>query len=361
MTLRQTFPEDLLEREEKTALDLRALYAASGYRSYKMSRFEPYDLYAQNRSFVTGRSILTFTDTDGRLMALKPDVTLSIIKNYRGGQQKIRYHENVYRDSGSSGEFQEIPQAGLECIGKIDAYTQLEVLTLALKSLACISPRSILDVASVSWVGALLDAFPVPEAVRAELLKCLREKNAQEISSLCREAGMEKQAAHVWEETARMYGPAAEMLKALKGLALNGEMLEAAQELEALCGMLPKEEGQEVNLDFSILQDLDYYTGLVFRGYVPGVHTGVLSGGRYDHLVHRLGKQAGAIGFAVYLDLAAGLPGAEREPVPETILTYEADEDPRDLLDRAEEMRSRGIRVRVLPREEKLPKEGDAP
>ena len=326
-----------------------------------MSRFEPYDLYAQNRSFVTGRSILTFTDTDGRLMALKPDVTLSIIKNYRGGQQKIRYHENVYRDSGSSREFQEIPQAGLECIGKIDAYTQLEVLTLALKSLKCISPRSILDVASVSWVSALLDAFPVPETTRAGLLKCLREKNAQEICSLCRDAGTAEQAARVWEETARMYGPAAEMLKRLKGLALNEEMREAALELETLCGMLKADEGQEVNLDFSILQDLDYYTGLVFRGYVPGVHTGVLSGGRYDHLVHRLGKQAGAIGFAVYLDLAGGLPAAEREPAPETVLTYGPDEDPKHLLDRAEEMRSRGIRVRVLPRDEDLPKEGDAP
>ncbi|NLD83159.1 MAG: hypothetical protein GX637_03260, partial [Clostridiales bacterium] len=80
-------------------LSLRELYAAYGYRPYKMSKFEPYDLYVQNRSFVTGDHILTFTDTDGRLMALKPDVTISIIKNYRGGQQKICYHENVYRDT----------------------------------------------------------------------------------------------------------------------------------------------------------------------------------------------------------------------------------------------------------------------
>ena len=86
---------DLYTRGELMEHSLRELYTASGYRLYKMSKFEPYDLYQENRSFVTGGNILTFTDTDGRLMALKPDVTLSVIKNYRGGQQKICYHENV--------------------------------------------------------------------------------------------------------------------------------------------------------------------------------------------------------------------------------------------------------------------------
>ena len=69
--------------DERAGLLLRELYHQHGYQSYRMSKFEPYDLYARNKSFLVSENILTFTDTDGRLMALKPDVTLSIIKNIR--------------------------------------------------------------------------------------------------------------------------------------------------------------------------------------------------------------------------------------------------------------------------------------
>ena len=66
---------------ERAVYALRTLYLSFGYRRYKVSKFEEYDLYAENKSFLSDKSILTFTDTDGRLMALKPDITLSIIKN----------------------------------------------------------------------------------------------------------------------------------------------------------------------------------------------------------------------------------------------------------------------------------------
>ena len=111
-----------LSNEEKVGYALRRLYAGFGYVPYKLSKFEPYDLYAENRSFLAGDHILTFHDLNGRLMALKPDLTLSIMKNYRSGQEKVYYDESVYREGGTEKEFREIPQAGIECIGKLDAY-----------------------------------------------------------------------------------------------------------------------------------------------------------------------------------------------------------------------------------------------
>ena len=105
---------------ERAVYALRTLYLSFGYRRYKVSKFEEYDLYAENKSFLSDKSILTFTDTDGRLMALKPDITLSIIKNTKdsSGMQKVFYNECVYRAGGSG--FKEIMQTGLECIGDID-------------------------------------------------------------------------------------------------------------------------------------------------------------------------------------------------------------------------------------------------
>ena len=66
---------------EKVGFRLRSLYNGFGYSQYKMNKFEEYDLYAQNKDFLMSDSAITFLDTNGKLMALKPDVTLSLVKN----------------------------------------------------------------------------------------------------------------------------------------------------------------------------------------------------------------------------------------------------------------------------------------
>ena len=97
---------------------LNRLYEQYGYRKFKMSRFEDYDLYAQNRDFLRQDRIITFTDADGALKALKPDITLSIMKSNGGDSEKVYYNENVCREVG--GAFREILQVGVESVGQID-------------------------------------------------------------------------------------------------------------------------------------------------------------------------------------------------------------------------------------------------
>ena len=75
--------ENILKTEERIMYTLRSLYHKSGYAPFKMSRFEEYDMYVRNKNFMGGNKIVSFTDLSGRLLALKPDVTLSIIKNYK--------------------------------------------------------------------------------------------------------------------------------------------------------------------------------------------------------------------------------------------------------------------------------------
>ena len=116
---------DVLRNDELASYELRNLYKTFGYSQYKVGRFEEYDLYAHNKSFLVSENILTFTDTDGKLMALKPDITLSIVKNIpceKENIHKLYYNENVYRTAPDSHGFKEIMQTGLECIGKIDLY-----------------------------------------------------------------------------------------------------------------------------------------------------------------------------------------------------------------------------------------------
>ena len=100
--------EGILKTEERAAITLRTLYSKYGYQPYKMSKFEEYDLYARNKDFLVSDSVITFTDTTGKLMALKPDVTLSIIKNYQdepGVTQRVYYNENVYRVSDETHQY----------------------------------------------------------------------------------------------------------------------------------------------------------------------------------------------------------------------------------------------------------------
>ena len=128
-------PETVLKKEEQIARELRLLYKKYGYAPYKMNRFEAYDLYASNKDFLVGDGVITFTDTDGKLLALKPDVTLSIIKNTGdGSKNKVYYHENVYRISGETRQFKELMQVGLEHIGDTGVYTLYETVYLAAAS-----------------------------------------------------------------------------------------------------------------------------------------------------------------------------------------------------------------------------------
>ena len=91
--------ESVLQRNERYVYALRELYFRYGFTPYRMSKFEEYDLYARNKDFLVSDNVITFTDTDGKLMALKPDVTLSIIKNSKDEPdviRKVSYNENVY-------------------------------------------------------------------------------------------------------------------------------------------------------------------------------------------------------------------------------------------------------------------------
>ena len=141
------------------------MYSKHGYMKYRMSKFEEYDLYVRNKDFLVSENIITFTDIDGKLMALKPDVTLSIIKNSRedaGTVQKMYYNENVYRASTETRAFKEIMQTGLEAIGDIDDYCICEVVSLAAKSLNAISDSFVLDISHMGVISAVLEKIDVP-------------------------------------------------------------------------------------------------------------------------------------------------------------------------------------------------------
>lgn len=340
---------NILRPDERAGLALRELYHRHGYQPYRMSKFEAYDLYVRNKSFLVSENIITFTDTNGQLMALKPDVTLSIVKNAPpagGALQKVYYNENVYRTSPAAMGYREIMQTGLECTGSLDLYSMGEVLALAAESLALLSGGDyLLDLGHMGVVSGLLDGRE--ESVRTELLTEVGRKNAPAIRAACAQAGIEHETAEALCRLALLYGTPEQVLPQLEELTEGTPVRAAAEELKGLCALLDcRGLAKNLRLDFSIVNDMNYYTGVIFRGYLPGLPSGVLAGGRYDNLLRRMGKQGGAIGFAVYLDQLERLD-ADDSFDADTLLIYAPSDDPAAVTRFAEKLAGQGKTVRV--------------
>jgi len=320
---------DTLKPVERVLYALRGLYQRYGYSQFKMSKFEEYDLYARNKDFLVSDGVITFTDTDGRLMALKPDVTLSIIKNTRqmaGSLQKLYYSENVYRISGSTHCFKEIMQTGLECIGDVDLYSLCEVIALAAQSLQAIDDHYVLDISHMGVVSALVDALGLDDDRRARVLTCIGEKNSDGVHNLCPDKNIDGILALI-----AAHGPADQVIEALRPWCDTGDAAKALEELRDVTRVLAANGIGGVQLDFSIVNDMNYYNGIVFMGYIDGIPTGVLSGGQYDRLMQRMGRSQRAVGFAIYMDQLERLNEDARTYDVDTVVLYDEDVDIADL------------------------------
>lgn len=311
-----------LDVTERIAFRLRTLYRQYGYSQYKMSKFEEYDLYARNKDFLLSENVITFTDLSGKLMALKPDVTLSIVKNSpddAAGLQKLYYHENVYRVSKNSRSFREIQQVGLECLGSIDEYCILEVLLLAAKSLTEISNDCILEISHLGLMSALTE--DLTGAQKAEIFRCVGSKNLHELAQICREAGVCDEKAALLQQLAAIGGAPETVLPKVKALLADCVDTKPLELLEQVSAIL-KDTGCGIRIDFSVVDDIHYYNGVVFKGFVRGVPDAVLSGGQYDKLMRKMKRQSAAIGFAVYTDMLERLDCEEDAYDVDAVLLY---------------------------------------
>ena len=315
-----------LQPKERASFALRALYEAAGCCKYHMGRFEEYGLYQENRSFLSSEQVITFTDLDGRLLALKPDVTLSIAKTAQpapGETLRYYYHENVYRPSAESHTFKEISQMGLEMLGAVGEVQVQQAVCLAARSLDALGAEWVLEVSHMGYLFGLFDALGVPDAARAKLLEKLREKNAHELRAAAGAAGLADAAADILCSVLNLCGSYADTLAKAAALCRNDAMRAAVAELEALAVPLEK-AGGVIRLDMTLAGEMEYYNGLVFQGYLKALPRPLLKGGRYDLLMQKFTPGAGAIGFAVYLDeldrLSAPLPPVQKNSTDRVML-----------------------------------------
>ncbi len=339
----------VLKQEERISIELRSLYKKYGYLPYKMSKFEEYDLYVANKEFLVGDGMITFNDMGGKLMALKPDVTLSILKNDGddSGKRKVYYDENVYRISAKTKQFKEIRQVGLECLGDIDVYDVYETVCLAAESLANVSKNFVLDVSHLGILSAVLKELSFDEQFTKEAMQNIANKNAHETAMLCERYGVREEQKTKLLTLIGSYGGMQTVLAKIAPLC-EGAASRAYQELHTLCALLSKSKyADNIRLDFSVVNDMNYYDDIVFKGFIEGISEGVLSGGRYDKLLFRMGRKSGAIGFAVYLDLFEGFGEEKSSTDVDVLLIYDEKTDYAALIEKVQSYVTAGKSVRV--------------
>lgn len=344
---------DLFCGGARFALALEELYLSFGYKPYKLPGFEEYSLYAENKPFLQTRDITVF-EAGGKLCALRPDVTLSVIKNARpdDGVLKLFYNEKVYRKE--RGRLKELGQTGVEIIGKVDPSTEREAVELMLRTLKIASESVrqtsacgdsaqadyLLEVSHVGITQKCLNACGFVGKDREFAAECIRAKNRHDFIAFARGAGVDGQ---IISAVVSLMSLPSEPEKAFEKLSDECAVLGVESEIKELKSLVEGKENIAVNL--SAAGDPEYYSGAVFKGYIRGLPNAVLSGGRYDNLLGKLAKQSEAIGFALYLgelERFAAQPKFE----PDIVVTYTpqtADEAER----LAEKLRREGKRTLV--------------
>ncbi len=344
--------EALLKNEEQAVYRLRSLYSGMGYMQYKMSKFEEYDLYVRNKDFLISDRVITFTDTNGKLLALKPDVTLSIINNLGksiDGIHKMYYNENVYRVSGATGRFKEIMQTGLECIGAIGAYETAEVLYLALKSLEAIDGNFRLEISHASLLEAILKDNFLDENIISDVLESIKIKSSGMISALLESGKITEMQAQLTGILCMVYSDFDAFCDKISCFIKSDECKKLFSEFSATLSCVSNDGTRgKIIINFALSSEAGYYSGIVFKGYINGIPTSVLSGGQYDKLMRKLGNQGGAVGFAVYLDSFERFGGKANEYDVDTVLLIDENASPERVLAMAEEIRGEGKTVSVL-------------
>jgi ATP phosphoribosyltransferase regulatory subunit len=318
-------------RERRGVQDaLTGLFARRGYDEIITPEVEYYDLFAMAGNAMPQERMMKIIDRSGKIMVLRPDCTTPIARVAATKlkdmvlPQRLYYNQTVFRSGESHvGGSSEIAQCGVELIGASGEKADLEIIVMAVDALrACGLENFHIEIGHAGYFRSVAQKLDM-DAEQLETLRGLIEG---------------KEFAALAEFLAPYDGqPAAKALLRLSRLFGTGEVLDEAEALSGADGSIAYLRevytqlnragyGQYIRFDLGLLHQMDYYTGMVFRGYVAGAGTAVLSGGRYDSLAGFFGRPAEATGFAVDVDAVTRcLPDAVL-PQLEVVVHYDLDQ-----------------------------------
>ncbi len=319
-----------LNKKEKFIYKLRNLLEDYGYKNISVNLLEDYESY-KGSHLIKDENILKLIHPNGKLYALRPDMTIPIAKRFalEGKKEelshKVYYNDSVFRiEQKSFNSLSEMQQIGVEALGVKDKIIDFEILTLAKEILSEINETYHID---LSHSGILERLFSLGSFTKEEKEIILAHISKREKSDLEKFLGKNDSKVDVKESLIKLlslngsYEKVMEEFKKDKFLNTFEDIIEDLSEFKDYLDVY----GIKVDLDFSLSSNLKYYTGIIFKGYVPNIAEAVLTGGRYDKLSKTFGKDMGAIGFGV--NLTEILQGFEEGNRPRGAIVFYEDQD----------------------------------
>lgn len=297
-------------RESLTS-KVRALLDAQGYRPVETPTLEVLDVMKAGGH--VPNSPFRFFDSYGDLLAMRPDVTMQVARMCATRVEsfdeplRLRYAQRVFRENTAEAEKREVTQLGIECIGASGVAADIEVVSLFAQCIeACRVKSYTIALGSARVLRDLLSKSGGSLAWQKKVMQAYHESNFVDLAELVQagDAGVMPAVAAAIGALPKLRG-GKEALIQVRELLVPLGCTEGLDELEAIYDALSANDALEGKLliDFSVMSSFDYYTGMVFEAYAPGLGSPLGAGGRYDNLLANYG--AGTVpsaGFAFYLE-----------------------------------------------------------
>ena len=306
------FDECLARRDVENRY--RKIFGGMGYSEVITPGIEFYDVFNDGSRKYSQEALYKLTDAKGRLITLRPDCTIPIARlaatRLRDVPMPLRlfYVQTVYENNKLlKGRSDEIVQSGIELIGSEYKRADFEVMSIAVKALKEYEGTDFrLEIGDVGYFKELVSMLGVSEGVAEDIRYLIEAKNYPALNDLLDSIG-DTPVTEALKKLPALFGGVEVFDKAAK-LASNDKTREILDNLKAFYTSLQKLDlGDRLSVDLGIVNRTDYYTGIVFKGYLSGVGEAVLQGGRYNRLLSEFGMNAPATGFAVNVNLVAAL------------------------------------------------------
>lgn len=349
------------ELAKKIALEnnIDDVFELYGYHNIQTPTFEFFDIFNQERGSVPSKDLYKFFDREGNTLVLRPDVTPSIARSVAKYYMddivpiKLCYKANTYiNNSELQGKLKEITQMGCELVGDDSVDADAEVIAMIVDTLKKSGLKEFLvEIGDVEFFKGLVDECRLSEENEEQIRLLIENKNFFGLEELLDASDVSDELAKGFIKLPELFGQS-EVLELAKTLTNNERALMAIDRLEKMYAIL-EEYGvtKYISFDLGMLSNFNYYTGIIFKAYTYGTGEPIVAGGRYDKLLGQFGKDAAAVGFAVYVDsLLFALNGQRVEldcNYDFEVIVYE-EQMRSEALSKAIELREQGTKVELI-------------
>ena len=328
-----------------------------GYRRIITPLLEYDDLLSRGLDEATREEVLKFVEPEtGRILALRPDITPQIARivatRMMGWPRPIRlcYNESVFRRTGYPARQREIFQAGAELIGIDLPEADAEMVAVAIDAMKTMGLKNFkIDMGQIDFFRGILDSIGIDEERREKITHSISLKDRSGIEETLRDLPIEKRKKDLLLELPNLYGSGEEVIEKASSLVKNSRSLDALENLSSILRFLDIYGLREyITVDLGEVKGFNYYSGMVFEGFVEGLGREVLRGGRYDKLLDNYGYSCPATGLAFDVEgLSQALYEQKGEACEKEIdfLIFNAKEEKGEALEIATALRAKGRSV----------------